>query len=133
MFAMFIQISELPSKGDARGFSFTMPSQALEFLGSVADMHIASTLPGSVRGNHYHIRKREAIIFLPGAAWSLLWDEGPDTRGQHRVFDGSGCVLVLIPPGCSHAVRNDGTAPLWLIACSSEPYDPETVVARKVI
>jgi len=30
-------------------------------------------------------------------------------------------------------VRNDGAATLWLIACSSEAYDPKEVVARKVV
>lgn len=130
---MQIQISELGNNGDARGFSFTTPPQALDFLGGIADMHLASTAPGGIRGNHYHLRKREAILFLPGAAWSLHWDEGEGTPAQHRSFDGSGAVLVLVSPGCSHAVRNDGTALLWLVACSSEPYDPATVVARKVV
>jgi len=40
---------------------------------------------------------------------------------------------VLILPGTSHAVRNQGTVPLWLVACSSEPYDPAETVARKVV
>jgi oxalate decarboxylase/phosphoglucose isomerase-like protein (cupin superfamily) len=96
-------------------------------------MHLASTLPGAVRGNHYHARKREAIIFLPGAAWSLHWDEGEGTPVQRRSFDGSRAILVLVSPGASHAVRNDGAATLWLIACSSEAYDPKEVVARKVV
>jgi hypothetical protein len=30
-------------------------------------------------------------------------------------------------------VRNEGTAALWLVACSSEPYDPTEIVARKVV
>ena len=130
---MAIQISELGNNGDARGFSFTAPSAALDFLGRVADMHLASTLPGAVRGNHYHLAKREAIVVLPGPAWSLHWDEGEGMPAQHRSFAGSSAVLVLTTPGCSHAVRNDGEAPLWLVACSSEPYDPSQTVARKVV
>ncbi len=54
---MKIQISELSNNGDVRGFSFTAPPAALNFLGRIADMHLASTLPGAVRGNHYHLRK----------------------------------------------------------------------------
>ena len=96
-------------------------------------MHMASTAAGAVRGNHYHLRKREAVIILPGAAWSLHWDEGAGTAAQHRQFDGSGAVLVLVLPGSSHAVRNDGAIPLWLVACSSELYDHTETVARKVI
>jgi mannose-6-phosphate isomerase-like protein (cupin superfamily) len=130
---MKIQISELGNSGDARGFSFSPPVAALQFLGRIADMHLASTEPGAVRGNHYHLRKNEAIIILPGPAWSLHWDEGEGTPVQHRSFPGSGALLVLVSPGASHAVRNDGPAPLWLVTCSSEPYDPATVVARKVV
>jgi oxalate decarboxylase/phosphoglucose isomerase-like protein (cupin superfamily) len=96
-------------------------------------MHLASTAPGAIRGNHYHLRKREAILFLPGTAWSLHWDEGEGTTRRRSNFDGSSAVLVLISPGNSHAVRNDGTAPLWLVACSSEPYNPAETVARKVV
>lgn len=130
---MKIQISELGNNGDARGFSFTTPPGALDFLGRVADVHLASTLPGAVRGNHYHLRRREVIIVLPGTAWSLHWDEGDGMAAQHRTFDGSSAVLVLISPGASHAVRNDGTKALWLVASSSEPYDPAETVARKVV
>lgn len=130
---MKIEISELDNHGDVRGFSFSPPAEALAFLGRIADMHLASTLPGAVRGNHYHLRKQEAIIFLPGAAWSLHWDEGEGTERQQRGFDGSSAVLVLISPGISHAVRNDGKTPLWLVACSSEPYNPAEVIARKVV
>jgi oxalate decarboxylase/phosphoglucose isomerase-like protein (cupin superfamily) len=130
---MKIKILELGNTGDARGFSFTAPAEALEFVGRVADMHLASTAPGAIRGNHYHLRRREAIVILPGTAWSLHWDRGEGTAGQHRHFDGSSAVLVLVSPGGSHAVRNDGTTPLWLVACSSEPYDPTETVARKVV
>jgi len=130
---MKIQISKLGNSGDARGFSFTAPPEALDFLGRIADMHLASTLPGAVRGNHYHLRRREAIVLLPGAAWSLHWDEGEGMAAQYRNFDGSGAVLVLVSPGASHAVRNDGAGLLWLVACSSEPYDPTETVVRKVV
>ena len=130
---MTVRISELNNHGDARGFSFSPPAEALEFLGGVEDIHLASTAPGAVRGNHYHTRKREAIVFLTGTPWSFHWDEGEGSPVQHRNFDGRRAVLVMILPGASHAVRNDGDQPLWLVACSSEPYDPETVVARKVV
>jgi oxalate decarboxylase/phosphoglucose isomerase-like protein (cupin superfamily) len=130
---MSIQISELANTGDIRGFSFTAPSGALAFLGRVADMHLASTAPGAVRGNHYHLLRREAIVILPGPAWSLHWDEGEGTAAQHRAFEGKSAVLVLVSPGSSHAVRNDGTTPLWLVASSSEPYDPTETAVRKVV
>jgi dTDP-4-dehydrorhamnose 3,5-epimerase-like enzyme len=130
---MKVQVSILNNTGDVRGLSFNAPSQALDFVGHIADIHFASTRPGTVRGNHYHLHKRQALISFPGPAWSLHWDEGEGTPVQHSSFDGGSAVMVLVPPGCSLAVRNDGEQSLWLATCSSKPYDPEEIVARKVI
>src|ERR1700722_18004322 len=105
---MKIQISELGNNGDVRGFSFTVPTEALNFLGRVSDIHLASTAPGAIRGNHYHLRRREAIVLVPGTAWSLHWDEGEGAPSQHPSFNGSSTILVLVSPEASHAVRNDG-------------------------
>jgi dTDP-4-dehydrorhamnose 3,5-epimerase-like enzyme len=128
-----VHIQELSNTGDVRGFSFTAPAEALAFVGRMLDVHLASTKPGSIRGNHYHLRRREAIVVLPGAKWSLHWDEGDGSSAQHRRFDGSVAVLVLVSPGASHAVRNDGDCDLWLTAISSESYDPAESVTRKVV
>jgi len=128
-----IQITELANSGDARGLSFTAPADALAFVGRMADVHLASTKSGAVRGNHYHLRRREAIVVLPGPKWSLHWDEGEASAPQHRDFNGGTAVLVLVSPGASDAVRNNGDDPLWLVAISSESYDPAETVARKVV
>jgi dTDP-4-dehydrorhamnose 3,5-epimerase-like enzyme len=63
-----VQITQLNNNGDARGFSFMAPAEALAFVGRMADVHLASMKPGAVRGNHYHLRRREAIVVLPGAS-----------------------------------------------------------------
>jgi dTDP-4-dehydrorhamnose 3,5-epimerase-like enzyme len=129
-----VQIAELGNRGDARGLSFTAPPEALAFVGRMSDLHLASTKPGAVRGNHYHLLRREALVVMPGAKWSLHWDDGQDSPAQHREFNGRSAVLVLISPGASHAVRNDGDGEdeLWLIAISSEPYAASDTVMHKV-
>jgi hypothetical protein len=131
--SMKLQIAELNNARDGRGFSFTMPPEPLDFVGRIADVHVASTAPGAVRGNHFHLHKRDAIIFFPWTTWSLHGDEVEGMPSQHRSFSGASAVLVLVSPGSSHTVRNDGAAPLWLVACSSEAYDPTRTVARKVV
>jgi oxalate decarboxylase/phosphoglucose isomerase-like protein (cupin superfamily) len=130
---MKIRISELQNRGDARGGSFSPPADALAFLGRLADMYVASTLPGEVRGNHFHLHKRQVIVVLPGTAWSLHFDQGEGTPVEHRSFDGGAAVLVLVSAGASQAVRNDGDRALWMVVGSSEAYDPASIVARKVI
>jgi oxalate decarboxylase/phosphoglucose isomerase-like protein (cupin superfamily) len=70
---------------------------------------------------------------MPGAKWSLHWDDGEGSAAEHRAFDGGCAVLVLVSPGASHAVRNDGDGMLWLVAISSETYDPAESVTRKVV
>jgi oxalate decarboxylase/phosphoglucose isomerase-like protein (cupin superfamily) len=128
-----VRISELGITVDDRGLNLALPTEALEFVGDLNDVHVSSSISGAVRGNHYHLRKRRAILLMPGVPWSLHWDEGEGTSIQHRSFDGSQAVLVLILPGASHAVRNDGNGSLWMVACSSAPYDASQVVMRKVV
>jgi dTDP-4-dehydrorhamnose 3,5-epimerase-like enzyme len=128
-----IRFIELQDEGDARGVSFTAPAEALDYVGRTADVHLASTSPGAIRGNHCHMRTRMAIMVLPGPQWSFHWDEGEGTQPKGRMFDGSRSILILVATGASHAVRNDGASPLLTVAISSEPYDPADRVARKVI
>jgi len=127
-----VQVTELKNSGDKRGYSFTAPPEALEFLGRALDVHLASIAPAGVRGNHFHLRRREAIVVVYNAEWSLHWDEGEHTPAQHLQFTGAGARLILVEPGSSHAVRNDGAQPISLVALSSEVYDPAESVVRKV-
>jgi hypothetical protein len=63
----------------------------------------------------------------------LHWDDGEGSPAQHREFDGGGSVLVLLPPGASIAVRNDGDCDLWIATISSEAYDAADSIPRKVV
>ncbi len=70
--------------------------------------------------------------------WSLHWDEGADTSARQREFTDPGAVLVTVPPGMSHAIRNDGAVPVQIIGLADGPYDmtrpdiyPRTVVSAQ--
>ncbi len=130
-----VRFLEPPNNGDARGFSFTAPAKALKYVGPIVDLRLASTGPGAMRGNHYHVRGRMALLVLPGPKWSFHWDDGEGTQPQYRVFDGKAAVLILIAPGASHAICNeaDGESQLWMATMSSEKYDMADRVARKVL
>lgn len=74
-----VQISTLTNRGDDRGDSFALLPEALQFLGDLADAHFSSILPGAVRGNHFHQRKREAIVVLHNFPWSFHWNDCAST------------------------------------------------------
>jgi len=128
-----IQVLELPNHGDARGFSFVVPDEALAFLNVLGNVHFAATKPGAVRGNHYHLHRREATIVLPGCKWSLHWAENSKSDPQHQEFDGNAAVLLLLSPQTVHAIRNDGSGELWLFAIQSEANDPSDTVMCKLV
>jgi dTDP-4-dehydrorhamnose 3,5-epimerase-like enzyme len=127
-----VSVVQLPDSGDHRGSSFTLPPEALSFVGTVRDIHFASLVPGSVRGNHFHLRRREAILVTYDSAWSLYWDNGEASQIQQREFTGSGAVLILVESGCSHAVRNIGDTTMRITGISSEVYDPSETVRREI-
>jgi len=108
---------------DERGASFSVPLEQLDFLGAAKDVHVASIGPGHVRGNHFHVVRRELIIVLPHEHWSVHWDTGEGTDVLTHTFCDSGATAIAIPPGCAHAIRNDGGTPLWLIASTDGVYD----------
>ena len=128
-----IRVLELPNHGDARGLSFVVPDEALAFLNGLGNVHFAASQPGAVRGNHYHLRRREATIVLPGSKWSLHWAENSKSDPQHRPFDGHAAVLLLLWPQTVHAIRNDGSGELWLFAMQSEANDPSDTVTCKLV
>ncbi len=114
---------QLAGRTDHRGTSYTLPAEALAFLGSVAEVHAADVLPGAVRGNHYHEGRSEALLvtFNDGCrvAWAL---PGKDMRV--RTFQGRGAILLAIGADVAHAVENTGHEPLQLISCSNKIWDP---------
>jgi dTDP-4-dehydrorhamnose 3,5-epimerase-like enzyme len=119
-----VRILELDDHGDRRGFSYTLPDHQLSFLGPVKDVHFSMTLPGHIRGNHFHRIRKEVLVVRYEDAWTLAWDRGEGTVPQTRKFEGAGTVAVEIEPLAAHAVRNDGRAPLLIFAMNNGLYNP---------
>lgn len=86
-------------------------------------MHIATIEPGAIRGNHYHAARRELLVIMSVDRWSLHWDTGAGTPVQQRSFDRAGTVLVTVPTGVAHAIRNDGEVPVTMMGMTDGPYD----------
>src|SRR5882724_12234527 len=114
-----LRFAELKNNADWRGDSFTSSPEAILFLGGVADIHVTSVIPGAVRGNHFHTRRREVLIVIHESTWELYWDEGENTACQRREFPGRGGNVILINPDSAHAIRNSGRSNLLIIGLSS--------------
>lgn len=82
--------------------------------------HLVTTMPGAVRGNHYHDRGTEiAVVVGPGRV--RLRESG--VLRDVEVPAGEAWRFT-IPPRVSHAFQNTGSAPMLLVAFNTEAYDP---------
>ncbi|UWZ86157.1 polysaccharide biosynthesis C-terminal domain-containing protein [Occallatibacter riparius] len=120
-----VKFTELVDSGDERGLSFQTGTSWIKFLGSVEDGHVATILPGRIRGNHYHAEKREVIVVLSKGSWTLTFNQGPGTDAETRAFARGGAVILEIQPGASHAILNCGNEPLWTFSFANLAWNPE--------
>ena len=115
---MPVSYERLTPVADQRGFVLEL-LKAGDFA-SQRNAHIVVSLPGVVRGNHYHRNGRETITVL-----------GPSLV---RFRTGGGIKEVVVPekeawrfvflPGVSHAVKNLGQEANILVAFNTVEHDP---------
>jgi dTDP-4-dehydrorhamnose 3,5-epimerase-like enzyme len=119
-----LTVTELKDSGDERGSSFPTPEGCLGGEFALRDAHLSTLEPGHLRGNHFHVARHEILLVMFTDRWSLHWDSGSGTPVTTRVFDGTGAVIVRVPPYASHALRNDGSSPLHIVGLTDGPYNP---------
>jgi UDP-2-acetamido-2,6-beta-L-arabino-hexul-4-ose reductase len=85
---------------------------------------ITTALPGKVKGNHYHRRKREVFCIIQSQAEMIMRPVG---GGEYmRIVMGAAKLSrVLTIPGFSHAVVNRGTEEAVSLVYIDECYNPE--------
>jgi dTDP-4-dehydrorhamnose 3,5-epimerase-like enzyme len=125
MFGKGIGIFELENKGDERGCSYNIPQHAFNFIGEIRDSHFATIVPGAIRGNHYHVGRKEFILIWFCDSWILAWDYGDDTNVEIKSFSGAGLKLIEIDEEISHAIKNTGNADILIIAFSNKIFNFE--------
>jgi UDP-2-acetamido-2,6-beta-L-arabino-hexul-4-ose reductase len=103
---------------DERGFVFE--PMAFEPLSRQRNIHVVVTLPGFIRGNHYHRRAVEIVAVLGPALVRFREDESVEdvTIGEGEA------VRFTFPPGVAHAIQNTGDRPSLLIAFADSVHDP---------
>ncbi|HNQ74659.1 MAG TPA: hypothetical protein PKN95_13795 [Verrucomicrobiota bacterium] len=113
-----VSIATIPFFTDARG-------QVIEPIGepeihAQRNCHVALTVPGAIRGNHFH-RHRTEIFVVIGPALVRLRENG--VVREVTVPEGQ-AMRFTVPPLVSHAVQNTGPGPMLLMAFSTVPHDP---------
>ncbi|HUP62449.1 MAG TPA: DUF429 domain-containing protein [Thermoanaerobaculia bacterium] len=71
--------------------------------------------PGAIHGNHFY-RTPQTLVVIHADRWTLLFDSGEGTAIETRELSGAGAVRIEIEPLCAHAIRNDGSADLHVLA-----------------
>jgi UDP-2-acetamido-2,6-beta-L-arabino-hexul-4-ose reductase len=113
---------------DARGL--VIEPIGLEQIAQQKNTHLVITLPGGIRGNHYHLRGTEISVIL-GPALVRSREDG-EVRDL-EIAEGEAYRLT-IPPGIPHAVKNTGKVPQIIIAFNTEVHDPAAPdVVREVL
>jgi dTDP-4-dehydrorhamnose 3,5-epimerase-like enzyme len=89
-------------------------------LSGYRNVHVVFSVPGAVRGNHYHVRGAE-ITAVTGPALVRFKDTGE----LHDITVPPGETWRFsFPPGVAHAFRNTGNEPMVLASFNTEEHDP---------
>ena len=127
-------ILDTQSQSDERGWVNEPIENKDLAAGKIRNVHIASILPGAVRGNHFHMRKTEfALIMGNGCQFNTIDNE--TSKKEQIITDGSKPVIVRIPQKISHAFKNIGNSVVYLLCYSDQPFDPKNpdLVINKIL
>ena len=86
------------------------------------DSYIVSSIPGVVRGNHFHKRTTEWFCLIKGKGCLGL------KKGEQVDFinlDDKNFKLIEIPPGIAHAIKNTGDEVMIFFAYADERFNPD--------
>jgi dTDP-4-dehydrorhamnose 3,5-epimerase-like enzyme len=115
---MKVSCDKLKLISDSRGLIFE-PLAAEDFLHQ-KNAHVVLSMPGVVRGNHYHRSGRETIAVLGPAL--VRYREKNETKNIEipagRVY------RFVFPPGVPHAIQNLSNEPNILMAFNTREHDP---------
>ena len=97
---------------DQRGW-VANPLMLPHFPRQFGHLHLVSMEPGAVRGNHYH-RTLKEWLFAFGNQYSFLWK----VKGKisQRFIPADKMVVIEIPPGITHTIRNESNEIIYLLA-----------------
>ena len=85
---------------------------------------ISTTVPGVIRGEHYHLDKVERFAVISGEAVIRVRRLFTDEVVEFPV-SGDAPVFIDMPPLCTHDITNTGESELVTLFWSHDHFDPE--------
>jgi UDP-2-acetamido-2,6-beta-L-arabino-hexul-4-ose reductase len=83
---------------------------------------VSKSIPGAVRGNHYHKEKQEFFFVIQGKCEIAIKDLKSEQSESIIVSDKDN-LLVSVEPNKAHAIKNVGKNELILLALVNKPLD----------
>lgn len=114
-----VKMDDLPVHADERGMVFEPVGSGV--LSAQRNVHVVTSRPGAIRGNHYHLQGTETIA-VSGPALVRIKQDG-DSQ-DIPVADGK-IIRFTFPPGVPHAIKNTGDGLNILVAFNTVEHDPE--------
>lgn len=122
---MRIKLKKLDIKADSRGwFAEIIRLEDLGNKNKFGQIHISTAKPGQTKGKHYHARKTEWFCVLKGKGLLILIDKKTGEKKKINVTEDN-MSLIKIPPLIWHAIENNGSDDLYLLAYISESFNPK--------
>ena len=120
-----MNITQLDNYGDQRGYLFRLQSDALEFLKEINDIHVGTIRPGAMRGNHYHIDRKEILFIFHSDDVQVAWAKKDETDIGIKDIKGEGAVALKIEEEVAHAKKIIGHKDIFIVSLSDK--DSETI------
>jgi UDP-2-acetamido-2,6-beta-L-arabino-hexul-4-ose reductase len=112
-------VEKLAVFSDERGVVFN-PIEMRD-LRSQKNLHVVTSSPQAIRGNHYH-RKGTEILIIMGPALVRIRE---NNNRRDIVIPDRSIYRLNIPPGVPHAVKHTGSTSGLLLSFNTVDYDPE--------
>ena len=116
---MSVSYEDLRMASDDRGHVFE-PLDT-EGLNNQRNAHVVISLPGVIRGNHFHMRGEETIVVMGP---SLVRFREKEVMEDIQIQDGK-VFRFTFPPGIPHAIKNLSSRPNVLVAFNTIQHDPQ--------
>jgi len=123
---MKIKVTTLSKKIDARGWLIENESSIIR--DSMKHFLVSVSKPGIIRGQHYHLRKKEWFIVIKGKA-EVVFEDIKTKEKTKVVLNGDIPEVIETFPLIAHSFKNIGKEDMYLMAIVNEPLnknDPDT-------